>query len=61
MTTAPLEKPLLEGRPAIVTGAAGGIGRGHVLHLAAAALHLFLKLSLFTAQAPIYTDLRVIS
>lgn len=27
---------LLEGRPAIVTGAAGGIGRGHVLHLAAA-------------------------
>ena len=31
------------------------------LHLAAAALHLFLKLSLFTAQAPIYTDLRVIS
>ena len=31
------------------------------LHLAATALHLFLKLSLFTAQAPIYTDLRVIS
>jgi len=31
------------------------------LHLSAAALHLFLKLSLFTAQAPIYTDLRVIS
>jgi 3-oxoacyl-[acyl-carrier protein] reductase len=27
---------LLAGRPAIVTGAAGGIGRGHVLHLAAA-------------------------
>ncbi|OCC25139.1 reductase [Croceicoccus estronivorus] len=27
---------LLEGRPAIVTGAAGGIGRGHILHLAAA-------------------------
>lgn len=27
---------LLEGRPAIVTGAGGGIGRGHVLHLAAA-------------------------
>lgn len=27
---------LLEGRPAIVTGGAGGIGRGHVLHLAAA-------------------------
>lgn len=32
-----------------------------LLHLSAAALHLFLKLSLFTAQAPIYTDLRVIS
>ena len=31
-----LERRLLEGRPAIVTGAAGGIGRGHVLHLAAA-------------------------
>lgn len=27
---------VLAGRPAIVTGAAGGIGRGHVLHLAAA-------------------------
>ena len=27
---------LLEGRPAVVTGAAGGIGRGHILHLAAA-------------------------
>jgi 3-oxoacyl-[acyl-carrier protein] reductase len=27
---------ILAGRPAIVTGAAGGIGRGHVLHLAAA-------------------------
>ncbi|MCB2067142.1 MAG: SDR family NAD(P)-dependent oxidoreductase [Erythrobacter sp.] len=27
---------LLEGRPAVVTGAAGGIGRGHVTHLAAA-------------------------
>ena len=32
-----------------------------LLHLSAAALHLFLKLSLFTAQAPIYTDIRVIS
>lgn len=28
--------PILAGRPAIVTGAGGGIGRGHVLHLAAA-------------------------
>lgn len=27
---------LLKGRPTIVTGAAGGIGRGHALHLAAA-------------------------
>ena len=27
---------LLDGRPAIITGGAGGIGRGHVLHLAAA-------------------------
>ena len=27
---------ILTGRPAIVTGGAGGIGRGHVLHLAAA-------------------------
>lgn len=30
------DKAILSGRPAIVTGAAGGIGRGHVLHLAAA-------------------------
>ncbi|HEY4548500.1 MAG TPA: SDR family NAD(P)-dependent oxidoreductase [Pedomonas sp.] len=31
-----MTRRLLEGRPAIVTGAGGGIGRGHALHLAAA-------------------------
>ena len=34
---------LLEGRPAIVTGAAGGIGRGHVLHLAAAGAQVVIN------------------
>lgn len=31
-----MTEKVLTGRPAIVTGAAGGIGRGHILHLAAA-------------------------
>lgn len=36
MTNTQRNSHLLAGRPAIVTGAAGGIGRGHVHHLAAA-------------------------
>ncbi len=36
MTDTQHNSHLLAGRPAIVTGAAGGIGRGHVQHLAAA-------------------------
>lgn len=38
-----MSERLLDGRPAIVTGAAGGIGRGHVLHLAAAGARVVIN------------------
>ncbi|MCP5395249.1 MAG: SDR family NAD(P)-dependent oxidoreductase [Sphingomonadaceae bacterium] len=43
---------LLDGRPAIVTGAAGGIGRGHIAHLAAAGAPVVINdLNIEAAQA----------